>query len=230
MSIRAIFFGTPEFAIPTLQALVQSPDIDVLAVVTRPDKPAGRGKKLQSPPVKLTAQELGIECYQPVSLKSNEVVEWLQAKRADVFVVVAYGGFIPTPVREIPPFECINLHPSLLPKYRGAAPIQAAIINGDEKTGNTTMYLSDGWDNGDIIHQEEEPIRPDDSYGALSERLAKKGAPLVLRTVIDVANGSAPRIPQREEEATFAKMIENDDAHIDWTRPAREIQDRKSVV
>jgi methionyl-tRNA formyltransferase len=223
MSIRTVFFGTPNFAIPTLRVLSESTDIDIVSVVTRPDKPAGRGKKLQPPPIKMFADEHGLSIYQPKSLKKDEVVEQLKQFDAEIYVVVAYGGFIPTPVREIPPFDCINLHPSLLPKYRGAAPIQAAIMNGDPKTGNTAMYLSDGWDNGDIIYQEEENIHPSDTYGTLSESLAENGARLILKTVLDVHKGIAPRIPQNDDEAIMAPMIKNDDAQIDWKKPAAQI-------
>lgn len=223
MSIRTIFFGTPEFALPTLHALRESPAVDLMAVVTRPDKPAGRGKKLQSPSVKIAAEEMRLEIYQPASLKKDEVLEWLRQRKPDAIVVVAYGGFIPTSVREVPPMGCINLHPSLLPKYRGAAPMQWAIVNGDAVTGNSTMYLSDGWDDGDIIYQEQEPIRPEDCYGTLSERLSEKGGHLVVRTLIDIAAGIAPRIPQNDTDAVMAPKIENEDARIDWKRSARGI-------
>lgn len=223
MLIRTVFFGTPEFALPTLRALVAAPEIDLCGVVTRPDKPAGRGQKLQPPPVKVAAGEMGLDIYQPASLKNEEVLAWLRARTPDVLVVVAYGGFIPTPVREIPPMGCVNLHPSLLPKYRGAAPMQWAIRNGDPVTGNTIMYLSDGWDDGDIIYQEEESILPGDTYGTLSERLAEKGGQLVVRSLIDIAAGIAPRIPQNHNEAVLAPMIQNEDARINWHRSARDI-------
>ena len=136
---------------------------------------------------------------------------------------MAYGGFVPTPVRDIPPMGCVNLHPSLLPKYRGAAPMQWAIMNGDAVTGNCTMYLSDGWDDGDVIYQVEEPILPDDDYGSLSERLSQKGGELVVRSLIDIAAGNAPRVPQNHDEAVMAPMIKNEDAQIDWKRPACDI-------
>ncbi|MGC9329990.1 MAG: methionyl-tRNA formyltransferase [Candidatus Hinthialibacter sp.] len=223
MAIRTIFLGTPEFAVPTLKAMIAAPDIELLSVVTRPDKPAGRGKKIQAPPVKLLAAEIGLEVYQPPSLKNEPALDWLQNKNPDALVVVAYGGFVPTPIRETPPLGCINLHPSLLPKYRGAAPIQWAVMNGETITGNTTMHLSDGWDDGDIIYQEIEPIYPEDCFGTLSERLSQKGGDLIVRSLLDLAAGDAPRLPQNDAEATLAPLIKNDDAQIDWNRPAGEI-------
>jgi len=226
MAIRTIFFGTPAFALPTLRILQEHPAIDLRGVVTRPDRPAGRGKALQPPPVKLLAHDLGLDLIQPETLKDPAIVEWLRQRSPDVVVVVAYGAFIPKAVRAVPPFGCVNLHPSRLPRYRGAAPIQWTLINGEISTANTTMYLSDGWDDGDIIYQEEEPVRPEDTAGSLAERLAEKGAHLVLRSLTDIAAGTAPRIPQNEAEATFAPQIKNEDARIDWNRPAREIHNR----
>jgi methionyl-tRNA formyltransferase len=223
MSIRTVFFGTPLFAIPTLQRLIDAPEIELTGVVTPPDRPAGRGKKLSPPPVKELAQHHQIEVFQPETVKQPEVLSWLEGQKADVLVVVAYGGFIPKPIRECPPYGCINLHPSLLPRYRGAAPMQWAIMNGEEVTGNTTMYLSAGWDDGDIIYQEKEPIFPDDDYGTLSERLSGKGAHLVLRSLIDIANGTAPRIPQPAEGIVMAPMIQNEECRIDWRRSTHEI-------
>lgn len=215
--------GTPEFALPTLKALHEAPEIDLFAVVTRPDKPAGRGKTLQAPPAKIAAEAMGLEIYQPSSLKKDEPLEWMRQRKPDVIVVVAYGGFVPTPIREVPRMGCVNLHPSLLPKYRGAAPMQWAIMNGDAVTGNSTMYLSDGWDDGEVIYQEQEPIQPNDTYGTLSERLSIKGGALIVRTLIDIAAGAAPHVPQNHAEAVMAPMIENEDAQIKWQRSAREI-------
>ena len=196
MPIRALFFGTPDFAIPTLRVLHEDPAIELCGVVTRPDRPAGRGKQLQPPPVKVLAQERNLEIFQPESLKDPAAVEWIRQRSPDVLVVVAYGAFVPTAVREIPPLGCVNLHPSRLPRYRGAAPIQWTLINGETATANTTMYLADGWDDGDIIYQEEEPVRPRDTAGGLAERLAEKGGRLVLRSLVDIAAGVAPRIPK----------------------------------
>jgi len=225
MSIRTIFFGTPQFALPTLHALQNAPEIDLVGVITRPDRPAGRGKKLQAPPIKNAALDMGLEIYQPASLKKPEVVDWLSERKADVMVVVAYGGFIPTAVRDLTPMGCVNLHPSLLPKYRGAAPMQWAIMNGDAVTGNSTMYLADGWDDGDIIYQAEDPILDDDNYGTMSDRLSQKGGDLIVRSLIDIKAGCAPRIVQNDDEATMAPMIKNEDAQINWNRSVQQIND-----
>lgn len=221
--MRAVFLGTPNFALPTLRAMRESPSIDVIGVLTQPDRPAGRGKKLRPAPVKELALELGYKVISPEKIKDPEVMPWLQEHNPDVIVVVAYGGFISKPVRELPRFGCVNLHPSLLPKYRGAAPMQWAIMNGDPVTGNSTMYLSAGWDDGDVIYQEEESIRPDDDYGALSERLSQSGAQLIVKSLIDIEAGTAPRTPQPDEGVVMAPMISNEDAQVKWDRPAQEI-------
>ncbi len=226
MSIRTVFMGTPDFAIPTLQALIIDKDIEIKGVITQPDRPAGRGKKLRPSPVKEMASEHNLDILQPEKLKEPHVLPWLQKREPHVIVVVAYGGFIIKPVRELPPYGCINLHPSKLPKYRGAAPIQWAIMNGDSETANTTMYLSAGWDDGDIIYQEDEPILPDDTYASLSERLSQKGAPLIVKTLKDIHAGAAPRTPQPEEGVVFAPLIKNEDAQIDWNRHAYEIHNQ----
>ncbi len=226
MTLRTVFFGTPEFAIPSLKALHDSPEIELTGVLTQPDRPSGRGKRLTPPPVKTLALEYGLDLIQPEKLKDPDVMPWLERHAPDVIAVVAYGGFVPKPVRELARFGCVNLHPSLLPKYRGAAPIQWAVMNGDSVTGNSTMYLSKGWDSGDVIYQEEEPIADSDTCGTLSECLAEKGASLMLRSLHDIAAGTAPRVPQNEDEAVFAPQIEKKDARIDWTRTAREIHNQ----
>ncbi len=223
MMIRAVFFGTPEFAVPTLSALIEAKGVEIPAALTQPDRPAGRGKKLQPSPVKILAQEHGLDLLQPEKLKDPETLPWLERHKPDVIVVVAYGGFVPKTIREAARFGCVNLHPSLLPMYRGAAPIQWAIARGDTRTGNTTMYLDKGWDTGDIIYQEEEPILPSDTYGTLAPRLAEKGARLVVRSLLDIAEGKAPRVPQPEECEFFAPLINKEDARIDWTKSAGEI-------
>ncbi len=221
--MRAIFFGTPHFALPTLRAMHESPSIEITGVLTQPDRPAGRGKKLRPSPIKELALELGYDVLSPEKLKEPDVMLWLQKQNPDVIVVVAYGGFVIQSVRELPKHGCVNLHPSLLPKYRGAAPMQWAIMNGDAATGNSTMYLSAGWDEGDVIYQEEEPIRPEDDYGSLSERLSQSGARLMVKTLIDIKAGTAPRTPQPDEGVVMAPMISNEDAQVKWDRSAQEI-------
>jgi len=224
--MRIVFFGTPDFAVPTLKVLLEMPEIDVVGILSQPDRPAGRGKRLQPPPVKQLALERGLEIVQPEKLKDVGVFEWLESLAPGAIVVVAYGGFVPKRIRELPKFGCVNLHPSLLPKYRGAAPIHWPILNGDQETGNTTMLLAGGWDNGDIVYQEREPILATDTYGTLSARLAEKGAHLMAKTLIDMEKGIAPRLPQAEEDAVFAPMIANEDARIDWKRSARDIHNQ----
>ncbi len=223
MSLRALFFGTPQFAVPTLKTLIECPDIEVTGVLTQPDRPAGRGKHFHPPPVKQIALEYKLDILQPEKLKEPHVMPWLESHNPDVIVVVAYGGFVMKKVREFPMHGCINLHPSLLPKYRGAAPIHWAILNGDKESGNTTMYLSAGWDSGDMIYQEKMPIHDHDTYGTLAERLSQHGADLMIRTLLDVDHGRAPRIPQNHEEAVMAPMIQKEEAYIQWDRSAREI-------
>lgn len=226
MSIRTVFMGTPQFALPTLQALYESPEIDLCGVLTQPDRPAGRGKKLKPPPIKEYVLEKGLECFQPHSLKDEEVLPWLQSKQPEIITVVAYGGFVHKKIREFPTHGCINLHPSLLPKYRGAAPMQWTLMNGDTNTGNSIFYLAKGWDNGDIIFQETEPVRSNDTYDSLSERMSKLGGQLILKSLLAIADGTAPRSPQPEEGVTFAPLLQNEDAQIDWNEPAQAIHNK----
>ncbi|MBI1388954.1 MAG: methionyl-tRNA formyltransferase [bacterium] len=221
--MRIVFFGTPDFALPTLDALHKASEIDVTGVLTQPDRPAGRGKKLKPSPVKAWALEHDLPVLAPEKPKNPEVIPWLHEQAPEAIVVVAYGGFVPRTVRELPPYGCVNLHPSLLPRYRGAAPIQWALLNGDGQTGNSTMYLSAGWDDGDLIYQEPESIDDADDYGSLSRRLAEKGAVLMVRTLIDIEAGTAPRTPQPEQGVVMAPMIQNEDARVNWNRPAREV-------
>lgn len=221
--IPIVFFGTPEFACPTLAALIESDQVNVRGVLTQPDRPRGRGLRLSPPPVKTLAQPQDIPVLQPQDLSEPTVLPWLQGASPEAIVVVAYAAKIPPEILHLPPKGCLNLHPSLLPRYRGGAPIQWALMRRETETGNTTMFLSEEWDAGDIIYQEREPIRPEDNYGALSERLARKGALLMLRTVLDVARGVAPRSAQDESQVTWARLIKPKHKVIDWSRPAAEI-------
>ncbi len=225
-SIKTVFMGTPAFALPALHALHEDSRIELTGVLTQPDRPAGRGKKQQPPPVKEFAIEQGIDFIQPNKLKENEVVPWLQSHQPDVITVVAYGGFVPKLVRELPPWGCVNLHPSLLPKYRGAAPMQWTLINGDIETGNTIIFLSKGWDDGDMILQEPEPVHDEDTYDSLSERLSQSGAVLMVRALHLIADGTATRTPQPEKGVVFAPMLSNEDARIDWTKAAVDIHNQ----
>jgi len=220
--LRIIYMGTPEFAVPALELLVAQ-GWSVVAVITAPDKPQGRGKKLGSSPVKVSAEQLGIPVLQPTNLKSPEFLEILHSYRADIQVVVAFR-MLPEVVWNMPPKGTFNLHASLLPDYRGAAPINWVLINGEKETGVTTFFLKHEIDTGSIIFQEKEPIHPEDNVGTLYERLMKKGSHLVLKTIEAIATDSV--IPLQQDESKFthhAPKIFKETCQIDWSKPAEEI-------
>lgn len=212
--MRVIFMGTPDFAVPTLEALIEKHE--VLAVVTQPDKPKGRGKKMVFPVVKEKALEHNITVYQPQKVKTPEFVEILKEYQPDIMVVVAFGQILSEDILNIPKYGCINVHGSILPQYRGAAPIQWSIINGEEFGGVTTMYMAKGLDSGDMILKAKEKIKPDDTYGSLYDRLSVIGADLLIKTLDLIENGEVKRIPQNDDEATFAPMIKPELEHINW--------------
>jgi len=219
--MRIIFMGSAELACPCLEALARSPHHEIVAVITQPDKPKGRDLKLSPPPVKVAAQKLGLPVEQPPSLKEPSAQEALRVLQPDLIVVVAYGQILPRVVLELPPRGCINVHASLLPRWRGASPIQHAILAGDRETGVTTMFLNERLDAGDIILQRSEPIRADDTSGTLHDRLAKIGADLLVETLrLD----PPPRRPQDESQATYARKLNKEDGRVDWTKPAAEIE------
>jgi len=220
--VRILFFGTSTFAIPTLQTLVTH-DYEVVAVVTQPDKPAGRGNLLTPPPVKPVAESLGLPILQPVSCRTPEFLDIARTYSPDLSVVVAYGQFLPDPLRTFPTLGTVNLHGSLLPKYRGAAPIQRAIWNGEELTGVSLMWMTREMDAGDVISDVEVPILPVDTYGTLSHTLAERAAELLMTWLLAIASGSAPRTPQRIEDVTFAPIIKKEERNIDWTSSAVEV-------
>ncbi len=213
--------GTPDFAVPTLEALIK--EHEVAAVVTQPDKPKGRGKKMVFPVVKEKALEYGLTVYQPIKVKDEEFVKVLKAYEPDVIVVVAFGQLLSEEILNIPKYGCINVHGSLLPKYRGAAPIQWSIINGDRLGGVTTMYMAKGLDSGDMILKAEEEIKKDDTYGTLYDRLSFIGAGLLIQTLDLLKDGNAVRIEQNEEEATYAPMITREIEHIDWNKKNTDV-------
>lgn len=219
--MRILFMGTPEFAVPCLQSLLDAGH-EVAAVFTRQDKPKGRGYALSAPPVKVLAEQRGIPIYQPATLRAPEAAETVRGLSPDAVVVVAYGKILPKEILRIPPFGCINVHASLLPKYRGAAPIQWAVVNGEKVTGVTTMMMDEGIDTGDILFSERTGIGPDETAGELSERLSKIGAGLLVKTLEAVRDGTAVRIPQGGESC-YAPMLSREKSHIDWSRPAGEI-------
>lgn len=221
--MRIVFMGTPEFAVPSLKALIEG-GYDIAAVVTQPDRKAGRGHKLMPPPVKVLAQEHDIPVLQYQRIKSPEGVAALKAIRPDLIVTAAFGQILSKEILDIPPLGCINVHASLLPKYRGAAPIQWAIIQGETKTGVTIMYMDEGLDTGDIISMREVPIGYDTMGGELYEKLARVGAELLTETLPAILDGTASRTPQDNEQASYFPPLSKELGRIDWTKPAREIR------
>ena len=223
MSLRVVFMGTPDFAAASLAALLDAPDMEVAAVFTQPDKPKGRGMKLAPSPVKELALERGIAVYQPAGVRGEDALELMRSLEPDVLAVVAYGKLLPDALLAVPRLGAVNVHGSLLPRYRGAAPIQWAVLNGDRETGVTTMYLAHDMDAGDVIYQERTPVGEFETAGELFDRLAGMGAQLLVRTLRDIAAGTAPRTPQEHEKATYVKQLDKSVCPIDWTRTPREI-------
>lgn len=220
--LKIIFAGTPEFAATALAALLTSSH-RMVAVYTQPDRPAGRGKKLQPSPVKRLALSHGIEVRQPVSLKDPGEQTVLAELEADLMVVAAYGLLLPQAVLDAPRLGCVNIHASLLPQWRGAAPIQRAILAGDKECGITIMQMEAGLDSGPMLHVLKTPILLDDTAGSLQDRLAELGARALLESLGGIADGSLPRQRQDDELATYAKKLDKKEASIDWTRTAEEI-------
>ncbi len=216
--------GTPSFSVPTLNALVV--EHQLVAVVTQPDRPAGRGRDVSQSAVKKAALDHGLPVFQPVSLQSPEAVDRLAQWRPKVIVVAAFGQILPQEVLDVPPYGCLNVHASLLPRWRGAAPVAAAIRAGDEMTGVTIMKMDAGLDTGPIVAQREEPIRPDDTRATLMERLSYVGAELLAETLPPYLAGDVQPRPQGEEDATFADRLRKEDGELDWSLTAEEL-DRK---
>ena len=222
--MKIVFMGTPDFAEKSLEA-VYNAGHEILAVVTNPDRPKGRGMKMVASPVKEFAVSKNLKIYQPEKVRKNvEFIEEIKKLEPDVICVVAYGKILPKEILEIPKLGCINVHGSLLPKYRGAAPIQWAVINGEKVTGVTTMYMDVGMDTGDMILKEKTEIAPDETTGELWDRLAKIGADLLVKTLEQIENKTAPRIPQGED-FSMAPMLEKEMSKIDWeSKTAQEIK------
>ena len=213
--MNIIFMGTPDFAKESLEAICEA-GYNVIAVVTNPDKPKGRGMKMVASPVKEYAISKNIPVYQPTKIKNNiEFIEKIKKLNPDIICVVAYGKILPKEILDIPKYGCVNVHGSLLPKYRGAAPIQWAVLNGDKKTGITTMYMDVGMDTGDMILKEEVEIGENETTGELWDRLSKIGGKLLVKTLIQIENGTAPRMPQGNE-FTVAPMLTKEMAKINW--------------
>ena len=224
--MRILFCGTPRFAVPTFIHLLAQPDIEIAGVITQPDRPRGRGHEISAPPVKEAAIAANISLHQPEKIRSPETRDLLQRLAPDCIVIIAYGQIIPAPLLSIPRFGWINLHASMLPKYRGAAPINWAIANGETQTGLTTMRIDAGMDTGEMLLQEEIDIAPEETAPELAQSMAEAGAPLMLETLRGIAAGKLVARPQTNGEATYAPLLKREDGRIDWNRPATEIYNR----
>ena len=220
------FCGTPQFAVPSLQYLLQQLDFEVVGVFTQPDRPKGRGQEIGFSPVKEVALAAKLPLHQPVKVRAPEIEEQLRALAPDVVVIIAYGQIIPARLLTIPKLGWINLHASLLPKYRGAAPINWAIVHGETRTGNTTMRIDAGMDTGEILLQEELAIGPEETAPELAKSLAEAGAPLMANTLRALAEGTLPGRPQDDAAASLAPILKREDGRIDWARSADEIYNR----
>lgn len=220
--MRLLFFGTPDFAVPSLLRLTK--EFNVVGLVCQPDRPSGRGQRLTPPPTKMVAKELGIEAFQPE--KKAQIMPIVESLKPDCIVVVAYGKILPPDVINYPRYGCINLHASLLPAYRGSAPIHRALMAGEKKTGNTVMLMDEGMDTGAILSQEEEEILEGDNLKSLSERLSQRGADLLVRTLKDWFEGKIEPIPQDHKRATYAPPIQKEEYRICWKAQAESVKDR----
>lgn len=220
--LRIVFMGTPEFAAKSLQALIDEGN-EILGVFTQPDKKQGRGQKVGFSAVKELALKYNLQVFQPNTLRSEEAFKVLKELNPELIVVVAYGKILPENILKIPPYGCVNVHGSLLPEYRGAAPIQWAVIDGKKKTGITTMYMDKGMDTGDMLLKEELEIVPDETAGELFDRLSNVGADLLIRTIEAIKNNEVTPQKQDETKATYAPMLNKDMAEIDWNKPAEQI-------
>lgn len=220
---KTIFFGTPDFALPVLDALVSLPFVELMAVVTQPDKPVGRSQALTPPPVKSWAIKHEIPVWQPTTLKQKSFIEQFQETAPDVCIVVAYGKIIPATLLVQAPRGWLNVHASLLPAYRGASPIQAAILHGETETGVTLMQLDAGLDTGPIITQEKTPITPDENFASLHDKLGQLGATLIAQSLLPYLNGDVKPTPQDNSKATLTTTIAKTDGRIDWKKSSTEI-------
>jgi methionyl-tRNA formyltransferase len=224
--MRLLFCGTPHFAVPTFIHILAQPDIEIAAVITQPDRPSGRGKQISPSPMKKAAIAASVPVHQPEKIRSPEARTLLQQLAPDCIVIIAYGQIIPAALLNIPKLGWINLHASLLPKYRGAAPIHWAIANGETQTGLTTMRIDAGMDTGDMLLQEEIDIAPEETAPELADSMAEAGAPLMLETLRGLAAGKLVPRPQDNDRATYAPLLKKEDGRIDWNRTAQEIYNR----
>ncbi|MCQ6560351.1 methionyl-tRNA formyltransferase [Paenibacillus mendelii] len=217
--MRIVFMGTPDFAVPSLEALIEAGH-EIAAVITQPDRPKGRKKTLTPPPVKDAALHHGLTVYQPERLRGSDTVEKISLLQPDLIVTAAYGQILPKAVLDIPPLGCINVHGSLLPRYRGGAPIQRAIMNGETSTGVTIMYMAEGLDTGDMISRVEIPILHEDTSGTIFTKLSEAGAKLLLETLPAIISGEVQAEKQSDTDATYAPNLSREDERMDWSRPA----------
>ena len=224
--LRIVFCGTPQFAVPPFKYLLEQPDFEIVGVFTQPDRPRGRGQEVSFSPVKETALAANLPVLQPAKIRAPEPEEQLRSLAPDAVVIIAYGQIIPARLLSIPRLGWINLHASLLPKYRGAAPISWAIANGESVTGNTTMRIDAGMDTGDLLLQQELAIGPEEALPELAARLSQAGAPLMAESLRGLENGGITPRKQNNEAASLAPMLKREDGEIDWTRPAHEIYNR----
>ena len=220
--MRVVFMGTPDFASASLKKLIEE-EFEIVGVFTQPDKPKGRGMEMSFSPVKELALQHGLPGYQPEKMRDGTALAILKELRPDILAVVAYGRILPDEMLELPRYGAVNVHGSLLPKYRGAAPIQWAVLNGDKVTGVSTMYLAHDMDTGDVIYTEETEIGEFETSGELFDRLKEMGASLLVRTLRDIEAGTAPRTPQNHAEASYVKMLDKSICPIDWNKNPREI-------
>jgi methionyl-tRNA formyltransferase len=224
--LRIVFCGTPQFAVTPFKYLMEQPDFEIVGVFTQPDRPRGRGQEVSFSPVKEAALEANLPVIQPAKIRAPEPEEGLRSLAPDVVIIIAYGQIIPARLLSIPRLGWINLHASLLPKYRGAAPISWAIANGESVTGNTTMRIDAGMDTGDLLLQQEVAIGPEETAPQLAARLSQAGAPLMAESLRGLENGGITPRKQNNEAASLATMLKREDGEIDWTRPAQEIYNR----
>jgi methionyl-tRNA formyltransferase len=224
--MRIVFCGTPSFAVPTLKYLLAQTDFEIVGAITQPDRPRGRGQEVSFPPVKEAALAANVAVHQPERIRAPESESLLQKLAPDCIVIIAYGQIIPAKLLPIPKLGWINLHASLLPKYRGAAPINWAIVNGETRTGVTTMRIDPGMDTGDMLLQREIEIGPKETAPELAARMSESGAPLMAETLRELAAGGIAPKPQEHAEASYAPMLKKEDGRIDWNRPAVEIYNR----
>jgi methionyl-tRNA formyltransferase len=224
--LRLVFCGTPQFAVPSLKHLIAQPDIEILTVISQPDRPKGRGHEISYSPVKQTALDAKIPVHQPQKIRDAESQQLLESLAPDVIVIIAYGQIIPARLLAIPKLGWINLHASLLPKYRGAAPINWAIVNGETVSGLTTMRIDTGMDTGDILLQQEISIGPSATAPQLATKMSEAGAPLMLETLRGLESGAIIPRPQDHQQASMAPLLKKEDARIDWQQPAQQIFNR----